>query len=99
LTSFSGIDDGHSVPVQILGRQWRVTYEMSYIGTCLLLFTCLGPSAEVLNLRTGSSSEGFELNEGSSQSHTFRTGPGTYRLDITGGHDRARWAMTIEDFY
>jgi serine/threonine-protein kinase len=99
LTSFSGIDDGHSVPVQILGRQWRVNYEMSYSGTCLLLITCLGPSAEVLNLTTGSSSEGFELSEGSSESHTFRTGPGTYRLDVTGGDDRARWAMTIEDFY
>jgi hypothetical protein len=99
LSSFSGINDGHSVPVQILGRKWRINYEMSYTGTCLLIFTCLGPSAEVLNLKTGSGSEGFELNEGSAQSHIFNTGPGTYRVLVKGGHDRARWAMTIEDFY
>jgi hypothetical protein len=99
LTSFTGVDDGRSVPVQILGRRWRVNYEMSYTGTCLLIVTCLGPSAEAANLKTGSGSEGFELNEGSSQTHVFATGPGEYRVAVKGGHDQARWAMTIEDFY
>jgi hypothetical protein len=99
LSSFSGIDDGRSVAVQILGRRWRVNYEMSYTGTCLLIFTCLGPSAEAVNLQSGSGSEGFELNAGQNQTHTFATGPGTYRVDVRGGHDEARWAMTIEDFY
>ncbi len=99
LTSFSGVDDGRSVPVQILGRRWRVNYEMSYTGTCLLIFTCLGPSAEALSLKTGAGSEGFELSEGSSESHVFNTGPGTYRVAVKGGHDQARWSMTIEDFY
>ncbi len=99
LTSFGGIDDGHSVPLQILGKKWRINYEMSYKGTCLLIITCLGPSAEVINMKTGTGSEGFELNEGSQESHVFNTGPGTYRVEVKSGHDQARWAMTAEDFY
>jgi hypothetical protein len=98
LTSFSGVDDGQSVPFRILGRQWRVTYNMAYQGTCLLVLYCFGPSAEAQDLQTGSGFGGFELAEGSS-THTFHGRPGLYRLVVSGGHDSARWSMTVDDYY
>src|SRR5262249_41388638 len=48
VTTLSGVDDGESVPFRIRGRQWRVTYAMSYRGSCLLLLVCFGPSAEAV---------------------------------------------------
>ena len=72
---------------------------MSYQGTCLLLVVCGGPSAEARNLQTGSSAGSFELGEGESQTHTFNSGPGLYRLEVSGGRDSARWSMTVEDYY
>jgi hypothetical protein len=98
LTSFSGVDDGRSVPFRILGKQWRVAYDMAYQETCLLVVLCFGPSAEVQDVQTGSGSGSFELGEGNS-THTFRTGPGLYRLVVSGGRDSARWSMTVEDYY
>lgn len=97
LTTFSGVDDGKSVPFRILGSKWRVTYSMSYEGSCTLLVVCFGPSAEVENLKTGASFGGFELGEGETETHTFDGGPGLYRLAISAGHDSARWSMTVED--
>ncbi len=99
LTTFSGIDNGESVPFRILGSTWRVSYSMSYRGTCLLIITCFGPSAEATNIGTGSAVGGFDLSEGTSHSHTFATGPGLFRLDVAGGEDSARWSMTVEDHY
>ncbi len=99
LATFSGVDDGQSVPFRILGNQWRVTYSMAYQGTCLLLVVCLGPSADVHDLRTGSAFGDFELEEGESQTHTFSSGAGLYRLVVSGGQDSARWSMTVEDYY
>jgi eukaryotic-like serine/threonine-protein kinase len=99
LTSFSGIDDGESVPFRILGSQWRVSYHMSYEGPCILLLVCMGPSAEAHNLNGGSSFGGFELGEGASETHTFHSGPGLYRMQVSGGQDSARWSMTVEDYY
>ncbi|HME05168.1 MAG TPA: protein kinase [Solirubrobacteraceae bacterium] len=99
LTTFSGVDDGQSAPFEIRGSRWRVSYSMSYTGTCLLLVTCLGPSAQARDLRRGSSFGGFELNEGSSQTHAFDAGPGLYRVEVSGGEDSAQWAMTVEDYY
>src|SRR4029077_17601820 len=99
LTSFSDVDDGRSVPFRILGRRWRVSYCMSYEGACTLLLVCFGPSAEAVDVRTGSSAGGFELGEGSAQAHTFDSGPGVYRVSVSGGHDSARWSMTVEDYY
>lgn len=99
LTSFSGVDEGESVPFRILGSKWKVAYRMSYEGSCSLLFVCFGPSAEVEDLHTGSSSDGFELGEGESETHTFENGPGLYRVKISGGHDSARWSMTVDDYY
>lgn len=99
LTTFSGIDDGHSVPVRIEGSQWRVTYSMSYEGSCLLLLVCFGPSATASNLKTGQSFDGFDLSSGSSHAHVFDGGPGLYRVNVSGGKDSARWAMTVQDYY
>jgi hypothetical protein len=99
LTSFSGVDDGQSVPFRILGAKWRVVYHMTYVGTCTLLVVCFGPSAEVANLKTGATFGQFELGEGETETRTFTSGPGLYRLDISGGHDSARWSMTVEDYY
>jgi hypothetical protein len=98
LTTFSGVDEGHSVPFRILGSQWRLSYSMNYQETCLLLVFCMGPSADVENVQTGSSVGGFELSEGNA-SHTFHSGPGLYRVSISGGRDTARWSMTVEDYY
>jgi serine/threonine protein kinase len=98
LTTFSGVDDGRSVPFHILGDKWRVIYHMTYEGSCTLLFVCFGPSAEVDNLETGSTFGGFELGEGATETQTF-DGPGLYRMVISGGHDSARWSMTVEDYY
>jgi hypothetical protein len=99
LTSFSGVNDGQSVPFQILGAKWRVVYHMAYVGTCTLLVVCFGPSAEVTNLKTGATFGQFELGEGETETRTFASGPGLYRLSISGGHDSAHWSMTVEDYY
>jgi len=99
LTSFSGVDSGKSVPVGIRGNRWRVSYSMSYQGVCLLLFTCLGPSAHARDLKTDKSAGGFDLGEGDSETHEFDTGPGLYRVEIDGGTDSAEWSMTVEDYY
>ena len=97
LTTFTGVDDGESVPFRILGAKWRVVYHIAYQGSCTLLVVCFGPSAEVENLTTGASFDSFELGEDQTETHIFDSGPGLYRLVISGGHDPARWAMTIED--
>ena len=98
LTSFSGVNDGQSVPFQILGAKWRVVYHMVYAGTCTLLVVCFGPSAEATNLKTGATFGQFELGEGETETRTFTSGPGLYRLNVSGGHDSARWSMTVEDY-
>ena len=99
LTTFTGVNDGQSVPFRILGEEWRLRYSMSYQGVCLLIIKCFGPSAEATNLADASSLGEFELSEGSSQTHTFTTGPGLYRVTVSGGEDAARWSMTVEDHY
>ncbi len=99
LTSFAGVDGGRSVPFRILGKRWRVSYSMDYEGSCTLLLVCFGPSAEAIDLRSDASAGDFELGEGDSQTHTFDSGPGLYRLLVSGGHDAARWSMTVEDYY
>ena len=76
LTSFSGVDDGSSVPFRILGDRWRVVYDMSFEGTCLLLVICDGPSAQASSLSGGGSGGSFDLGDGEDQSHVFTSGPG-----------------------
>jgi hypothetical protein len=99
LTTFSGVDDGSSVAFRIQGSRWRVSYSMSYRESCLLLVVCLGPSAKAQNLQSGASAGGFDLGEGPAQTHTFDSGPGLFRVSISGGQDSARWSMTVEDYY
>jgi eukaryotic-like serine/threonine-protein kinase len=99
VTSFAGVDDGHSVPFRIRGTEWRLSYAMSYTGTCLLLITCFGPSAEAEDLGSESSGGEFDLGEGSSEVHTFHSGPGLFLVRVSGGRDSASWHMTVEDRY
>ncbi|HXB15179.1 MAG TPA: protein kinase [Solirubrobacteraceae bacterium] len=106
LTSFSGVDDGHSVPFRIMGRRWRVSYEMSFRGTCVFLVFCEGPSANARELEAGGGepSEGgsagsFELSEGEGKTHVYDTGPGLYELVVSGGRDSADWRMSVQDYY
>ncbi|HTA13253.1 MAG TPA: protein kinase [Solirubrobacteraceae bacterium] len=99
LTTFSGVDDGESVPFRILGSKWKVTYRMTYEGSCSLLVFCFGPSANVDDLDEGSSFGSFELSEGETETHTYQSGPGLYRMVVSGGHDSARWSMTVDDYY
>ncbi len=99
LTSFSGVDNGASVPLQILGAKWKIDYHMSYEGTCTLLLVCFGPSAEMEDVHSGSSFDSFELGEGESESHTFESGPGLYRVKLSGGHDSAHWSVAVYDYY
>jgi hypothetical protein len=99
LTTFSGVNAGRSVAFRILGTRWRVSYDMAFQGLCLLIVVCEGPSAEAVDLNTGSGFGGFELEEGQSQTHTFNGGPGLYNLVVSGGRDSARWSMTVEDYY
>ena len=99
LTSFSGVDDGQSVPFRIRGHHWRLAYTMSYERTCLLLVVCEGPSASVEGLEDSSSFGEFELDEGSgTHYHVYDSGPGLYRVTVSGGHDPAHWSATVEDF-
>ena len=100
LTTFSGVDDGQSVPFSIRGRRWRLAYTMSYEHSCLLLVVCSGPSATIENLSSGTSFGEFELDEGEGTHYNiFNSGRGLYRVVVTGGHDSARWSATVEDFY
>jgi serine/threonine-protein kinase len=99
LTSFAGTDDGKSVPFRVLGERWRVVYDMSFKGTCLLILVCEGPSAQARALSGGSSAGSFELGEGEEQSHVFTSGPGVYEMKLSGGRDSARWSMSVQDYY
>jgi hypothetical protein len=98
VTSFAGIDAGHSTPFRIRGDQWRVVYRMSFVGTCTLILFCDGPSAQVVG-SDGSAAGEFGMNDGGVQSVVERSGPGTYALRITPGSDAARWSMEVEDYY
>jgi hypothetical protein len=99
LTTFSGVDDGRSVPFRILGRRWRVSYRMAFRGTCILLVVCGGPNAEAVDLEGGSGAGSFDLSEGQSETHVFDGGPGLYRVVVSGGRDSAGWTMTVQDYY
>ncbi len=99
LTTFSGTGAGNSVPFSILGERWRVSYRMSYQGTCLLLLVCMGPSAQARDVGGGAGFGSFELDEGGPHTHVFEQGRGTYRVEVTAGQDQARWSMTVEDYY
>ncbi len=99
VTSFTGVDGGHSVPFRIQGSQWRVVYSMSYDGTCDFVFFCNGPNAQVLGLGADSTDQSFGLNDGGSETRVFKTGPGLYQINIKPGWDSARWSVEVEDWF
>jgi hypothetical protein len=98
LTTFAGTDAGTSQPVRIQGRQWRVIYQMNYVGTCTLILFCSGPSAKVRDLATGQTSS-FDLNPGTGQTQTFSARPASYRIEVHAGSDTARWSIEVQDYY
>jgi serine/threonine-protein kinase len=99
LTSFAGNAGGHSVPFRILGRQWRVVYNMSYQGLCTLIFFCSGPNARVFRPSGNSTVSQFDLNTGSAQAQVFTSGPGLYEIAVAPGSDTAKWSLQVEDYY
>jgi hypothetical protein len=60
---------------------------------------CGGPTAEALDLQKGSGAGSFDLSEGESETHVFDSGPGLYRLVVSGGRDSASWSMSVQDYY
>ncbi|HWF26342.1 MAG TPA: protein kinase [Solirubrobacteraceae bacterium] len=99
LTSFAGDAGGHSVPFRILGKQWRVVYNMSYQGLCTLIFFCSGPNARVFRPSGNSTLSQFGLNTGSAQTKVFTSGPGLYEITVAPGSDTAKWSLQVEDYY
>lgn len=99
LTTFAGAGDGRSVPFRIEGRRWRVSYSMSYAGTCTFVLVCFGPSAQPTDLRTGARLEAFDLSSGGSHGHIYESGPGLYDVVVSSGEDSARWRMSVQDYY
>jgi len=99
LTSFSGDGSGHSVPFQIRGTRWQMVSNMSYDGTCLLIFVCSGPSVQVVNPTTGATVDQFDLAGGNGQTQVFKTGPGLYEIKIRAGSDSASWSIGVDDYY
>jgi serine/threonine-protein kinase len=95
----TGSGDGHSVPFRIRGERWRVTYDMSYDGTCGFLLVCFGPNADVVKLPAGDRVDSFDLHEGSGKTHELTTGAGVFQLKIGAGDDSAGWSMRVQDFY
>jgi hypothetical protein len=99
LASFSGGDRQRTIQFRVRGTHWRVVYSMAYHGTCTFLVFCSGPSASVTNAASGSTVSGFDLNDGSRESHDVRSGAGQYRLTVSPGSDSTRWSMWVEDYY
>jgi serine/threonine-protein kinase len=97
LTSVSGSGSGSSVPFRIRGAHWRLVITMAYQGTCTFIFFCNGPSAQVVELRTGRTVDSFDLGTGTAQSRVEASGPGVYGLRVSAGSDTARWRIGVED--
>jgi eukaryotic-like serine/threonine-protein kinase len=96
LTTFTS---GRSGAFHITGERWRMVYGMAYQGTCTWIFFCEGPTAHVVNTATGRTVTSFGLNDGSGQTRTFTTGPGTYAIQVTPGQDDANWSVQVDDYY
>jgi Protein kinase domain/PASTA domain len=99
LTSFSENGNGRSVPFRIRGSRWEIVYSMGYEGTCTFIFFCSGPSANVTNVRNGSTVDQFDLGEGSGENRIFESGPGVYQIAVSPGSDSARWKIQVDDYY
>jgi serine/threonine-protein kinase len=96
LTTFTNAQSG---AFHIMGERWRIAYGMAYQGTCTWIFFCEGPTAHVVNTATGQTVTSFGLNDGSGQTRTFTTGPGTYAIQVTPGQDDATWSVQVDDYY
>jgi hypothetical protein len=72
---------------------------MGFQGTCTWILFCDGPTAHVINTATGQAVSAFGLNDGSGQTETFSTGPGTYEIRVTPGGDTAKWSVHVEDWF
>ncbi len=99
LITFTDRGGQTSPPFRIRGTRWRIVYRMSYNGTCTFIFFCMGPTAHVANLDSGTSVSVFDLNAGSDQIRTFDSGPGVYQVKLTPGDDSTRWSAQVEDYY
>ncbi|HZE04471.1 MAG TPA: hypothetical protein VE127_04555, partial [Solirubrobacteraceae bacterium] len=84
---------------RIVGQRWRISYSMGFQGTCTWILFCDGPTAHVINTATGQAVSAFGLNDGSGQTETFSTGPGTYEIRVTPGGDTAKWSVHVEDWF
>ena len=93
---FSGRDSG---VFHISGDRWRVVYSMGFQGTCTWIFFCSGPTARVTAAGTGRTVRGFGLLNGTGQTQTFATGPGSYEIRVSPGGDAANWSIEIDDYY
>jgi PASTA domain len=93
---FTGGDSG---AFHITGDHWRIVYSMGFQGTCTWIFFCSGPTARVLNAGTGQTVHGLGLLNGTGQTQTFATGPGSYDIRVTPGGDAANWSIEVEDYY
>ena len=96
LTYFSGAS---SVPFQIRGKQWRIVYRMSFVGTCSLILFCDGPTAHVVHSGGGGSVADFGMNDGDPQTQMFQSGPGVYQVTVSPGSDTTRWSFEVDDYY
>jgi eukaryotic-like serine/threonine-protein kinase len=97
LTTFQAV---RSVPFRITGTRWRVVYRMAYQSDCTFIFFCSGPpTAHIANLATGSAINPFSLGNGTGRIQTFQSGPGLYQIEVSPGHDTARWSIEVDDYY
>jgi hypothetical protein len=96
VTRFTGRDSG---VFHITGERWRIVYSMGFQGTCTWIVFCSGPTARVTDASTGQYVRGFGLSNGTGQSQTYATGPGSYELQVTPGGDAADWSVEIDDYY
>ncbi len=96
VTRFAGGDSG---PLHITGDRWRIVYSMGFQGTCTWILFCSGPTGRVTNAGSGQTVRGFGLTNGSGETQTFATGPGTYDLRVTPGGDTADWSIEVQDYY
>ncbi|MGA9856624.1 MAG: protein kinase [Solirubrobacteraceae bacterium] len=96
VTSFTGTGSG---PFTIAGSHWRLSYTMSFAGTCTWIIFCSGPSARVINTTTGQTVARFGLNDGTGQIQGVAAGPGHYEIVVTPGGDTANWSIQAQDYY
>jgi hypothetical protein len=99
VTTFAAKDKGQSVPFRIRGERWRLVYEMEFEKRCRLLVLCFGPSATITRLPGGQQVDAFDLDDGSDKTHDVSGAPGVYQVSVEKGEDRARWSMSVQDFY